>query len=149
MAFFHILRMCTLAHRHGLGKVVWLSYNCGTLGNPKMARPTLISSASTLVALSVNGARALHALIVSATPLHIDLWFARQLEQYTETLGCSYVNPPIGSYGEHLSGCEPSAGLRRSGFQEKWPRQKKTRLAAGENVGWYVTDSGARTQYDG
>ena len=51
--------------RHGLGNVVWLSYTCGTLGNPKTAKPTLISSASTGAALSVNGARAFHALIVS------------------------------------------------------------------------------------
>ena len=63
-----IARICTLAHRHGLGNVVWLSYNCGTLGNPKPAKSSLIWSASTLLALTVNGARALHALIVCAKP---------------------------------------------------------------------------------
>ena len=126
--------MCTLAHRHGLGNVVWLSYNCGSLGKPKTAKPSLIYSASTLVALSVNGARAFHALIVGATPMHIDLWLRAQLEQHTETLGCSYVNPPIGSYEEHVSGCEPSVGLRKSGFREKWSRQG-ARLAAGK---WLV-----------
>ena len=92
-----IVRMCTPAHRHGLGNVVWLSYNCGILGNPKMAKPSLIWSASTLAALSVNGARAFHALIFGAKQMHIDLWFKGQLEQHTERLGCSYVNLPIGS----------------------------------------------------
>ena len=37
-----IVRMCTLAHRHGLGNVVWLSYTCGSLGNAKSARHSLI-----------------------------------------------------------------------------------------------------------
>jgi hypothetical protein len=78
-----IVRMCTPAHSQRLGNVVWLSNNCGTLGNPKTAKPTLISSASTLVALSVNGARALHALIAGARPTHIDLWLKAQLEQHT------------------------------------------------------------------
>ena len=37
-----IVRMCTLAHRHGLGNVVWLSYNCGTLGDQKKANASLM-----------------------------------------------------------------------------------------------------------
>ena len=89
--------MCTLAHRRGLGNVAWLSSNCATLGNPKTAKPTLIWSASTLVALTVNGARALHDLMVPAKPHHVDLWLRAQLEEHTEILGCCYVNPPIGS----------------------------------------------------
>ena len=53
----------------------------GTLGNPKTAKPSLLWSESTLAALSVNGARALHALIVGATPIYIDLWLRAQTRQ--------------------------------------------------------------------
>ena len=143
-----IVRMCTLAHRRGLGNVVWLSYNCGTLGKPQTAKPTLIWSASTLVALTVNGARALHDLIVHAKPHHIDLWLRAQLEEHTETLGCCYVNPPIGSYEEHVSGCEPSVGLRKSGFYDNRP-EKGRACPRMNTVGWYDLDSRRRTQYGG
>ena len=83
------------------------------------------------MALTVNGARALHDLIVHARPHHIDLWLRAQLEEHAETLGCCYVNPPMGSYEEHVSGCEPSVGLRKRGFNEKWSREG-TRLPKNE-----------------
>ena len=54
-----------------------------------------------------------------------------ELELNAETLGCSYVSPPIGSYDDVVSGCEPCVCLRRSGFHETWCREG-TRLAAGE-----------------
>ena len=81
------------------------------------------------MALSVNGARELHALI-----LHSKL--RAQLEDHTETLGCCYVKPPIGSYEEHVSSREPSVGLRKNGFREKWNRQG-ARLPAREKL-WLV-----------
>jgi len=119
----HIVRMCTLAHRRGVGNVMWLSYNCGSIGNPKSAKPTLIYSGSTLVAFSREGARQLNALIQHSKPRHIDLWLREMLETHTDTLGCCYVNPPMGSYEEHKSGCDPKIGVRGSGFGESWSRE--------------------------
>ena len=129
------MTLCACVHLH-TGMVVWLSYNCGSFGHPKTVKASLIWSASTLGAPTVHGARALHAVIARAKPQHIDLWLRAQMEEQAETLACSYVNPPIGSYEEHASGCEPSVGLRKSGFREKWSREG-TRLPAGEKR-WLV-----------
>ena len=99
--------------------MAWLSYNCGTQGKPKTAKLSFIWSGSILVALTVQGARALHASIWVATPNHIDLRLRSQLEAHSQTLAC-YANPPIGPYKEHVSGCEALVGLRFRGFRGEW-----------------------------
>ncbi len=55
---------------------------------PKTAKSALVWSASTLVALSVQGARALHPLVLRAQPRHIDIWLRCQPEDHTQALGC-------------------------------------------------------------
>ena len=69
-----------MAHRRGVGNVVWLSYTCGPLGHPTQTKPSLIWSGSTRLAFTVQGARALRALILDAKPQHVDMWLRSELE---------------------------------------------------------------------
>ena len=106
-----IVRLCALAHWHGLGDVVWLSYNCGTLGKPKVGQTVL-----DLVCEHIGGARRQWCACIprchcTREAAAYDLWLKAQWEKHTETLGYLYMNPPIGSDEEHGSGCKPSVGL--------------------------------------
>ena len=48
-----------------------------------------------------------------------------------ETLGCSYVTSPIGSYDEQVVACDGFVRFRRIRFHETWGREG-TRVPAGE-----------------
>ena len=48
-----VLRICTLAHRQGMGDFVWLGWNCRRGG------PSWLSNGSTAIAVSRTGAAAL------------------------------------------------------------------------------------------
>jgi hypothetical protein len=84
-----------------------------------------------LVAFNALGARAFHARILDSKPAHAHVWLRSELEINAETLGCSYVIPPIGSYDEQVVACKGSVRFRRNRFQKRWAREG-TRLPIDE-----------------
>ena len=98
---------------------------------PCKAKATEIWCGTTLVAFNAQGARALHARTLDSKPGRADLWLRSELEINAQTLGCSYVTAPIGSYDEQVVACSDSVRFRRNRFHERWSREG-TRLPIGE-----------------
>ena len=129
-----LVRIVTTAHRQGFGNLVWLSW-CGTY--KRRATP---SHGSTLLALNRFAAHRLLDKIMDSKPMHFDVWLRDVLihDNMADSLniGASYVWPSIGSYDEHLSGCDPKNagkdGIRSSDWEASWT-QAGVRPTAREN----------------
>ena len=117
-----LVRIVTTASRACLGELVWLSW-CG-----RQFRKLHPSHGTTLVSLTRRGAEQLQPLIDAAKPQHFDVWLRDTLLHGgwadPMKLGASFVVPSIGSYDEHLSGCDPNnageGGIRKSTWKEPW-----------------------------
>ena len=117
-----LVRIVTTAARVGHGNLVWLSW-CGR--NTRKLHP---SHGATLIAISRRGAELLQPLIDRGTPDHFDVWLRNVLlhENWADVLGigASFVVPSVGSYDQHLSGCDPTGagegGVRVSTWKEPW-----------------------------
>ena len=100
-----MLRMCTLAHRNGMGNIVWLGWN------GRNDSPTWLSNGSTAIAVSKKGGEVIkEAFDAGKVPRgHIDLklaeWLRRGEEAY-RARAC-WIYPAVGSYYEHESECDP------------------------------------------
>ena len=97
--------MVNCAGRLGVGSVVWLGYNAAHAHSSKPPKPTQINFGANLVALTRAGA----ASILPAHPRHFDNWLLDVLQQHASgtqpTVRASYVNPAIGAFETHESGC--------------------------------------------
>ena len=117
-----LVRIVTTASRVGLGNLVWLSW-CGS--NTRKLHP---AHGTTLVAVTRRAAEVLQPLIDKATPQHFDVWLRNVLVHEglgdELSLGASFVVPSVGSYDEHLSGCDPknagAGGIRLSTWEQSW-----------------------------
>ena len=117
-----LVRIVTTASRACLGDIVWLSW-CG-----RQFRKLHPSHGSTLLALTRRAAEQLQPLINAAKPKHFDVWLRDLLlhEGWAEELklAASFVCPSVGSYDEHLSGCDPlnagEDGIRLSTWDAPW-----------------------------
>ena len=121
-----LVKMCTLANRKGGGNFVWLTWE-GSKTRGYRAQP---QHGLTLVGMTVKGAeRLLAAITANAIEKgHFDvklLEFLRGREVMdnqtgADWVGASFVWPAVGSYAEHVSGCEPSIGRRQSSWDMTW-----------------------------
>ena len=126
-----LVRLVTLAHRHDLGDLVWLSWD-GANSRGHKCKP---GHACTLLAVTIPGARKLQGLMLSGKIKkgHFDLsllsWL-REDPQNVKELKASYFYPSVGSYTEHISGCQKGLGLRPTSFGKDWV-QAGTRKSTG------------------
>ena len=119
-----LVAMCGQAHRAGRGHVIWLCWQPGGAGY-KPARTGSIKSGAMLMAVSHHGAQQLAAGVRSGEigKGHWDVHLLRYLQAHQRSLGASYVQPPVGNYTTHQSGCDMSlmTGVGRlSCWDEKW-----------------------------
>ena len=126
-----LVRHVTLAHRKGVGDLVWLSWDGGNSKGQK-CKP---SHACTLLAVTIPGARKLQALMLSGKIRqgHFDLRLLSWLNadpKHVKEMKASYFYPSLGSYTEHISGCQKGLGLRPSSFGKAWV-QAGTRKSTG------------------
>ena len=122
-----LVRVCTHASRVGLGDIVWLSWEGSSKG-----RKLSPSHGSTLLGLTRCGASSLETLMsLTKKVYHFDVWLRDHLikdaAKDVPTLKASYCCPSIGSYDEHLSGCDPTnagpGGVRASSWNESWVQE--------------------------
>ena len=114
-----LVKYATAAHREQCGDLIWCTW-CGT-----HAKPGTPSHGSTLLMLSKCGAQLLFdAAKTIAEPTHWDVWLKTFLLKREENRGvqCSFIWPSIGSYCEHISGCEKeySDKKRPTEWTAKW-----------------------------
>ena len=115
-----LVRMVNFAGREGKGNVVWLGYNTAHPHSTRPPKPSQIAFGCNLVALTSRGAAQILHLMIGARPKHFDLWLLEMLQQHaSDSPPASYVNPPIGSFETHVSGCS-SLPVRASGFGRPW-----------------------------
>jgi hypothetical protein len=129
-----IVKLCTAAHRHGKGGLVWLSWDGGAASGRKLSP----CHASTLLAVSHLTAVVMLSEFAKFSFRHFDLALRARLE---EEEGCaaryqaSYVCKSIGHYVGHLSGCQEGLGFRRADWQNSWV-QEGVRPRAGQEDRW-------------
>ena len=113
-----VMRIATMSHRVGWGDLIWLSWV------PNKKKPTRIGHGSQCLLLTKLGFHAIRSAIDRKVLKrgHIDLvlqaWLRAPHE--AERARACYVYPPIGSYTEHASECDPKQfggdNTRPSGF---------------------------------
>ena len=98
-----LVRIATFAHRRGKGDLIWYSW----VG--AKTRKTMPSHGSTLVGVSKEGAfKLLSAIRKEKKAGHFDVWLRDVCSNQSEGLQASFVLPSVGSYDEHISGCDPN-----------------------------------------
>lgn len=111
-----LVAMCTAAKRAHCGDFVWLSWNAQ--GKKKL------SFGSTLIAITRAGARYWEQFLQSkdwgARPYHMDCVFKAHLESGHCTLEASYAFPAVGSFMEHVSGCDPGMLKKKETRPSMW-----------------------------
>ena len=113
-----MVRIATLCHRRGVGDFIWVSW-C-----PVKAHPSRIGHGSACLLVTKHGFETLNEAVLGGKVErgHIDLVLQAWLRQPGEAraAGACYLYPPIGSFTEHASGCDPAqfgdGKTRPSGF---------------------------------
>ena len=113
-----MMRIATMCHRHQMGDFIWVSWV------PNKQRPSRIGHGSALLMVTKAGMAAVHGAKERGllTRGHIDLVLKDWLMQEDEAVKARacYIYPPIGSYTEHASECDPAQfggdKTRPSGF---------------------------------
>lgn len=111
-----LVMMVNAAARKGVGDLVWLGYQ------PKSNRPgkwnaPRVRFGTQLVVLTKASAQRIGRVMSSGfwKADHIDVWLLKFCQDHRFSEGrCSYVFPPIGSFGTHDSECCPEEGTRKS-----------------------------------
>jgi len=141
-----LMKMCTIAHRQGVGHLVWLSWEASN----KRGYKCQIGHGSTLVAVSVEGAKRLKAAFAAGSieKGHFDLvllqWLRDRGAAAAHLLGASYVYPAVGSYVEHQSGCDPGIGRRESSWTKTWVQPGTRATGPDDRNRWLCGFTGER-----
>ena len=119
-----LVQMCTIAHRHNVGGLVWLSWNACGSKPPARYRKQSIAFGSQLIAVSHTAAKTLLGLLRDVKPGHFDVVLKSHLQHgWVEKLRASYVVPPIGNFDSHESGCSPGVGFRTGCWGLPWCKE--------------------------
>ena len=103
-----IVRMVTAAHRLLHGDLVWLGWQPWGAGDkPTAGRKQRIRSGTLALTVTRTAAKILMANMPRIAPGHFDLGLLKFLEEDDCPLRSCYLWPPLGSYVEHVSGCDP------------------------------------------
>ena len=114
-----LMRIATMCSREGWGNIIWVSWV-----PKKKKRVTYIGHGSALILLTKDGMKAVKAAMERKVLKkdHIDLKLQEWLfteDEAKRAMAC-YLYPPIGSFTEHESGCDPKnygeGKTRPSGF---------------------------------
>lgn len=113
-----LVYFCNTASFHGVGDLVWLSYDGYRWGK----RPGVPGNGTTALGLTKQGALNLaHYLTLSEQPGHLDrrlgeALFTAEHDQWECVLmlkeSASYAWASFGGYVAHVSGCDPKVGFR-------------------------------------
>lgn len=120
-----LVKMVNEACRRGVGDMVWLGYQPRRHPRKKQDWQAKVAFGSTLICINRTAAENIGRLMGYGFPgwnaHHIDRWILNWCQDHRFSHGrASYVFPPIGSYGTHLSSCCPDTGVRESWWQESF-----------------------------
>ena len=126
-----IMRIATMCHRVGMGEIIWVSWV------PKKDKPSRLGHGSTCLLLTKMGMAAVSdakdrgVLTRGDIDVVLNHWLLKY-EEACKAKAC-YLYPPIGSYTEHASECDPKQfggdKTRPSGFDSGENPCHGTRLA--------------------
>lgn len=120
-----LVRYINLASREKRGNLLWMTWQPGNAGS-KVARKTCMKSGAMLIAWTQEAARRVLTAMENGTIEcgHFDVMLKRWLFTSHEEAQASYVYPPIGNYGSHISSCETQKGyennVRHACWNEAW-----------------------------
>ena len=136
-----IIRLCTAAHRHDRGNVVWLTWN-GDTGKKAEIQP---SYGSMMIGVSWLGANWLKENWGQVWRGHYDLSLKWICENMSADLKASFVYPSIGHYASHGSGI--LLAERRAVWKEWWVQEGVRKPARGPGMHreiWGWKDKGSK-----
>ena len=115
-----IVKVCTVAHRHEVGDLVWLGWNPQETRNQTNCK-TQLGYGSQCVAVTRRAATSMLQSFGRAPflPNHIDLELKRWAKSRKHSgLRACYVWPPIGSFATHQSECDAKGIVRVGGWSD-------------------------------
>ena len=125
-----IVRMVTAAHRLDHGDLVWLGWQPWGVGQkPHAGRKQRIGFATLALTVTRTAAEILRDNMPRIPTGHWDLGLLKFLENDTCSLKGCYLWPPLGSYIEHVSGCDPKFAAGRPGCWRESFACEGTRVA--------------------
>ena len=120
----HLVAFCNEAARRDRGNVLWLSWNSNGAASKKAEEDKLpirgIDFGSTLLAFTVDAARAVLDEARTAAPGHWDLWLLQVLCRATALgRGSAMAIPSFGNYGQRHRSLNVK-GSRKSMWDKRW-----------------------------
>jgi len=115
------------AARKGKGDLVWLGYQPKPNKSGNWNAPRVLFG-TTLVCITQAAAERIVRIMGTGfwQANHIDVWLLKFVQDFRFSPGrCSYLFPPLGSFGAHQSECCPSEGQRQSWWNEDFTAQGK------------------------
>ena len=116
-----LIEIATVAHRSGVGELVWCSWSCACAGKHPKAH-TDIPSGMHAVMFTQASARFLLTLMTTQNkPDHMGKWMLRILKNPVCSLAASYCVPPIGGLAKRSSHmCRARSAVRPAPWREPW-----------------------------
>lgn len=116
-----LVKLVNAAARKHVGEVVWLGYQPKSKNMKSWSAPR-VRFGTQLVCVTRTGATLMGQLMNAGSKAdHIDMWLLRFCQDHRFSGNrCSYVFPPIGSFGTHASECCPDTGVRKTMWSEDY-----------------------------
>lgn len=114
-----IVKVCTAAHRHDVGDLVWLGWNPQESRVQKCAKGQL-GYGSQCVAVTRRAAASMLRVFGTKpfVPNHIDIELKRWAKSPESEHRACYVWPPVGSFATHQSECDARGIVREGGWSD-------------------------------
>jgi len=132
----HLVAFCNEAARRDRGNVLWLSWNSNGASSKKAEEDKLpirgIDFGSTLLAFTVDAARAVAEEARTAAPGHWDLWLLEVLCRATALgRGSAMAIPAFGNYGQRHRSLNLKSS-RKSQWDKRWTAEGTVLEGAGD-----------------
>ena len=122
--------------RLGRGGMLWAGWNASQWSDTSKCRSTSPAAGAHLVMVSTQGARFLMSKRDEIPNMHMGNFLSKKCGyEWQHELGAAYLQPPVGSYMEHMSSTTPGQ-LLKDHFGAKWAQEGTRPTKEGDKPRW-------------